>query len=175
MNRIKDISLIAILTSLLVVQEELLSFLPNIQLTVFLIVLYSKILGFKKTSLIVTIYVLLDSMIMGAMNPIFMIFLYIGWMVMVVLTVTVFKKIDNNILLALIGFLYALIYSWIMVIPSIFIYKVSFIAYIIEDILFEILLASSSFLSILLLYEPLSSVFRKALTRYYNKKEEVYK
>ena len=36
MRRVKDITIIAILAAILFVQEQALSFLPNIQLTVFL-------------------------------------------------------------------------------------------------------------------------------------------
>ena len=39
---IKDLIILALLATILYVQEEVLTFLPNIQLTIFLIVLYSK-------------------------------------------------------------------------------------------------------------------------------------
>ena len=42
MRYVKDITLIAVLTSILFVQKQLLSFLPNIQLTFFFLVLFSK-------------------------------------------------------------------------------------------------------------------------------------
>ena len=62
----KDIAVIAILAVVLFIQEEVLTFLPNVQLTVFLIVLYTKKLGFKKTTIIILIHVILDNLVMGA-------------------------------------------------------------------------------------------------------------
>ena len=55
MHRVKDITIIAILAAILFVQEQALSFLPNIQLTVFLLVLYSKTLKLWKVLLIIFI------------------------------------------------------------------------------------------------------------------------
>ena len=55
MRRVKDITIIAILAAILFVQEQALSFLPNIQLTVFLLVLYSKTLKLWKVLLIIFI------------------------------------------------------------------------------------------------------------------------
>ena len=53
---IKDIVLIAACISIVFVQEQILSFIPNIQLTVFLLVLFSKKLGFIKKTIIVFIH-----------------------------------------------------------------------------------------------------------------------
>ena len=152
---IKNICQIALLTVILFVQEELLTVLPNIQLTFFLIILYSKVLGFRKTVTIVPIYLMLDCLVMGALNPIFVIFQLIGWMLIPILVCSVFKKIDNNIILAIISILFSLLYSWIMIIPNIIVLQVDFRAYLIADLPFEGLLAGSSFLSTLLLYNPL--------------------
>ena len=59
---VRDLTLIAVLTTVLFVSEQLLSFIPNVQLTVFLIVLYSKRVGFVKTSIVTIIHVLLDNL-----------------------------------------------------------------------------------------------------------------
>ena len=61
----KDLVLIALLTSFLFLQEQLLSFISNVQLTFFLIVLYSKKLGIVKSSLIILIYVIIDNLLGG--------------------------------------------------------------------------------------------------------------
>ena len=164
---IKDITLIALLTTILFVQEQLLSILPNIQLTVFLLVLYSKKLGFIKTTIICFIHVLLDNLIMGSFNVIYMPFMFIGWMIIPISLNTIFKKVNSNILLAFLGLLFSFLYCWIYIIPNTLILEVSFISYLVADILWEVLLSTSSFLTILLLYEPCSNLFDK-----YIKKEE---
>ena len=45
--RVKEIVILALLTTILIVQEQILAILPNIQLTFLLIFLYTKVLGFK--------------------------------------------------------------------------------------------------------------------------------
>ena len=52
---VKRLVRIAILAAVLFVQEFALSFIPNVQLTVFLLVLYSKVFGLKKTCIIILI------------------------------------------------------------------------------------------------------------------------
>ena len=53
MFRTKDLTIIAVFSAILFVQELALSFIPNVQLTVFLLVLYSKVFGLKKTFIII--------------------------------------------------------------------------------------------------------------------------
>ena len=74
MKYTKDITLIALLTVILFLQEQILSFIPNVQLTVFFFVLYSKKLDFVKTILIGMIYVILDNII-GGFNLLFLVFI----------------------------------------------------------------------------------------------------
>ena len=59
---VKDIAIMAVMTSILFVQEQLLSSLPGVQLTIFLILLFSKKFGLIKTVIIVIIHVLLDNL-----------------------------------------------------------------------------------------------------------------
>lgn len=163
--KVKEIVLLAFLAVILLVQEEALTFLPNIQLTVFLLVLYAKKLGFTKTTIIVTLHVLLDNLVMGSMNPIMMAFMWMGWMWIPLLLSTVFKTVDGPMKLSFLGILFALLYSWTFVIYSCFIFKMNFMHYMVADILFEILLATSSFLSILWLYNPCAKVFDRYLVK----------
>lgn len=159
----KDITLIALLTTLLFVQEQALAFIPNVQLTVFLILLYSKKLGFLKTSLIVAMHVVLDNLVMGSFNLFYTPFMFIGWFLIPLLMCTLFRKVESNISLAFLGILFSFFYSWVFIIPNCIILSVGFISYLMSDLLFEIILALSSFLSILLLYNPLSKVLDKTL------------
>lgn len=157
----KDIAVIAVLTGVLFVQEQLLSFIPNVQLTVFLLVIYSKKLGLAKTSIITFIHVILDNMIMGSFNLVYVPFMLIGWLIIPIVLNTLFKKVDSNIKLAFLGILFSFIYCWIYIIPNCIIQEVDFITYLIADILWEVLLALSSFISILVLYDPCSKIFDK--------------
>lgn len=163
----RDITLIAILTAILFVQEQVLSFIPNFQLTVFLIVLFSKKIGFVNTIIITAIHVLLDNLVMGSFNFIYVPFMLIGWLIIPVLLNTIFKKVNSNILLAVLGVMFSFIYCWIYIIPNCIILQTDFFSYLIADLIWEILLASSSFITILLLYDPCSNVLDKVLKRQY--------
>lgn len=156
--KIFDFVLIAILSSVLFVQEQVLSFLPNFQLTIFLLVLFSKKLGMLRTIIIVIIHVILDNIVMGSMSLYYTPTMLVGWLIIPITLNTIFKKIDTNINLAFLGILYSLIYSWLYLIPSSILTNVSPIAYLLGDILFEVILAMSSFISILLLYNPCARV-----------------
>ena len=162
---VKDITLIAILTTILFVQEQLLSFLPNVQLTVFLLVVYSKKLGLLKTVIITLIHTILDCLVMGSLNVAYFPFMLIGWMLIPVLLNTIFKKVESNISLAFLGVLFSFMYCWIYIIPSIIILEVDFISYFYADIIWEIILATSSFLTIMLLYTPCALVLDKITKR----------
>jgi len=151
---VKNICLIALFAVVLFVQEEILTFFPNIQLTFFLIILYSKTLGFRRTLVIVLIYFGLDCLVMGSLNPIYISFQLVGWLLIPILMCTLFKKVENNIILALLSILFSLLYSWIMIIPSCIIFETKFNVYLLADLPFEALLIGSSFLSTLLLYNP---------------------
>lgn len=166
--KVKDICLMALFTALLVGLEEAMVFLPNIQLTVFLIILYAKFFGFYKSSIMVCVYLLIDALIMGAINPIYTSFQLVGWLLIPILMNTIFKRVDNNVALAFIAILFALLYSWIMIIPSCIIMKMNFLEYLMADTVFELLLALSSFLSTLLLYDPM----KKLLNRLFNNEKE---
>jgi energy-coupling factor transport system substrate-specific component len=156
---IKDLVTISLLATIIFVLEMALAFLPNVQLTVLFIILYTKTLGFKKTFVIVTIYFILDAIIYGGLLLAYIPFMYIGWMIIPISLSTVFRKIDSSFGLALLSILFALLYSWIFIIPSVFIFNIPFLGYLIADIPFEILLVSSSYFSVLFLYEPLKKLF----------------
>jgi hypothetical protein len=158
---IKDLTLIAVLTTILFVQEQLLSFIPNVQLTVFLLVLYSKKLGLLKTMIITIIHVLLDNLFLGGINLYFTPAMMIGWLIIPLTLCTIFKKINSNLVLAILGAVYSFIYSWIYIIPNVILFNINFIDYLVADILWEVVLALSSFISILVLYNPLSKLFER--------------
>ena len=160
-KKIKEISLIGILAAILFVQEQALTFLPNIQLTVFLLILFSKKLGLVKTLIIVLIHVLLDNLIIGSISLVFTPFMYLGWALIPLTLCTIFRKVTEPLGLAFLSILYAFLYCWVYIIPNMIVYEYSFIAYITADIILEIILAVSSFLSVLWLYKPLSNLFDK--------------
>lgn len=159
MNKIKDITLIAVLTTVLFVQEQLLTNLPGIQLTIFLIVLYSKKIGFSKTAVIVVIHTFLDCLYTSSLSLMYTPAMLIGWLIIPITLNTIFKNVESNVKLAILGFVYSLIYCWLFILPNYILLNIDPITYIISDLLFEIILAVVSFLTILWLYIPCSKIF----------------
>ena len=151
---VKDITLISIMAVILFLQKQVLSLIPNFQLTVLLLVLYSKKVGTLKTIIICFIYALIDNMVMGTFNVLYTPFLFIGWIFIPIFLNTIFKKVESSIALAFLGVLFSFIYCWLFLIPNCIVLQMDFITYLLSDIVWEILMASSSFLSILLLYKP---------------------
>ena len=160
---VRELCVMALLTAILFLQEELLNFLPNIQLTVFLILLYAKCLGFGKTLMIVTVYLLLDAAYMGSLNPYFTTGQWLGWVVNPLITCTLLKKTEEPLVLAGAAAGFAFLYSWIMILPTMWLLHVEFVPYLISDLPFEAILAASSFLTTLLLYEPLRKLLPKLI------------
>ena len=83
----------------------------------------------------------------------------LGWSLIPNLLCSVFKKVNSNISLALLGILFSFLYCWVIAIPHSIIMEVDLITYLTMDIIWEFILAASSFITILLLYKPLSKLF----------------
>ena len=163
-----EVVIMAALAAILLLQKQLLAFLPNITLNLFLILLYAKVLGLGRTAAIVTVYLLLDSILWGSLSPVFTTAQWLGWMWGPLITCTLLKKKENDILLAFANMGFSFLYSWTMVVPTIWYmtnqvknFRAYLKAYMIKDIPFELLLAVSAFLPTLLLYQPVVKVFRK--------------
>ena len=166
--RIFDIAILAACISILFVQEQILTFLPNIQLTILLLVLYSKKLGCLKTIIITCVHTFLDCLVMGSLNIYYFPFMLLGWIIIPIVISIFFKKCESPIVLAVMGIVFSLLYSWIFIIPNIlipngFVNTTVIVNYLIADITFEVMLSISSFISILWLYTPCSKVFNKVL------------
>ena len=154
----KDITIIAALTTILFVQEQVLTSLPGVQLTVFLMVLYSKKLGLSRTLIIIILHVLLDNFFMNSFSLMYTPTMFVGWISIPITLCTVFKKVESPFKLGLLGAMYSFVYCWLYVIPSFLLYKIDPIAYLISDVIFEIILAVCSFSTILYLYNPCSKI-----------------
>ena len=149
----------ALLTAIIFVQEEALSFIPNVQLTVLLLVLYGAYCGPKWGTAIVILHVLLDNLYVGSLTPYVMLPMFIGWEAILLASYFVRKK--NVYIKATVAGLGALLYCWIFVFSSVLFYKVDMVAYIIADIPFEIILVVCSVITVLWLFNPLYKALKR--------------
>lgn len=161
MLKVKDITIISILTTILFVQEQLLSFIPNVQLTFLLIVVYSKVLGLGRSLIIILLHVLLDTLINGSFTPNIIIPMLIGYGVVPITLQVFFKNAKTPLFLASFGILFACLYSFSFMLVNVLILDINIVTYIIADLPFTIILAMSNFLTILWLYTPLSNLLIK--------------
>ena len=170
---IKDTALIAICAAVLFVQQMAFSFLPNIQLSTLLIVLYAKVLGFKRTSLIIVIHVIAYNLLspFGSVIPVYIPFMFVAWMLIPISLSTFLKKIESSLGLALVGLVFGFVYGWMYIPPAVFITGTPFVAYLVMDIPFEIVMAISNFITILWLYYPLKNVLYDQLIRFESKEK----
>ena len=164
MIKIKDITVIAFFAGILFIQEQLLSFIPNVQLTVFLIVLYSKVFKLWQTLIIVLIHTLLDNIFMSSFSIYYFPFMLLGWSFIPIIINLFFRKNDNPITLAIVGMGCSFIYCWLFMIPQLLLTEVNIVAYFMADIFFEVILAITSFLTILWLYNPCARLLMKIQT-----------
>ena len=162
-----DIVLTGILTAILFVQEEALTFIPNVQLTVFLIVLYSKTVGYFRTSIIIFIHVLLDNLVMGSMNVVTFVPMLIGWELIPIIICTLGRKVEKPVFLALFSIPIVLIYDFIFALFNYWILDIDLITWYTSGIIFDIVLIMSTFLSILWLYTPLKKVIDNFDNKYH--------
>ena len=160
---VKRIVRIAILASILFVQEFALSFIPNIQLTQCLIAIYYYSLGLVDTLFIVTIHVFLDNLTMGSFNLIYTPAMYIGWMSLP-LILHLFKRHQNKFISATIVGIHGIFYSLLFAFANTLILEVPFMVYFISDIPFEVILVVNGFLTTLLFKDKLVTLLKKMLT-----------
>ena len=159
--KVKDICIMALFTAVLFIQEQLLVFLPNIQLTFMLISLYTIVFGVKKTLLIVFIHVILDNMIMGSFTFITMIPMLVGYTILVFLINLVRnKRLPWIVVMACVG---SFIYCYMFLIMNKIVYDIDFLVYFISDIPFELLLLLSTILTITYLFRPLEKTLNNLL------------
>ena len=85
----------------------------------------------------------------------------------------IFRKIDNFIVLAFAGAFLSFTYCWCFIVPNYFVLHIQPLKYLASDIIFELILAASSFVSILFLYIPCRDIFIKFRIGKIDSKEEI--
>ena len=165
---VRELCILAFMSVLLFIQEELFAFIPNFQFTFLLLAIYVSVFGFKKTSLIIFAHVLLDNIYMGSLTPIVMIPMWLGYMIYI--GIIWLLKNKNIWLLTLGGILGAYIYCMLFLVTNIVFLEIDVYLYWLADIPFEIMLISTIAFTMIYLYKPL----RRKLSELWNKDKEVY-
>lgn len=150
---VKKLCYIVVLTTILFVQEEVLTFIPSVQFTFFLIILYGATIGLGYGSIIVVIHVLLDNLYMSSFTIFTIGPMLIGYEVTLICGYLLRNR--SEWIIALASGICALIYAALFIPVNIVVYNVDPIAYIIADIPFDVVLVCCNVLCVLILYKPM--------------------
>lgn len=151
---IRTITFSAMLLAVLVVQEQLLTLLPNIQLTVVLIMVYGAILPYTYLTTVIVGYVFLDSMIMGSFHLLYLIPMLIGWLSLAYVSRMIrHRKIGLIIFVAM---FYGFYYGWLFIPFRLLDIGINrFWEYLKSDLIFEFFMVVNNVLTVGLLYLPI--------------------
>lgn len=150
----KKILLLSMYATILVVQDYLLSFIPNIQLSMLLVVLLASLFKWHEAIVVSTVYVLLDNLFFGGFG-IYTIPMLLSWYGVIVAVKLLKPDGNSSKKIALFSILFSVWYAIPFMMFSIFLYDLNLISYIVADIPFWILMGMSSYISIDLLYAKL--------------------
>ncbi len=157
---LRDISLIAIASAILIAIQVAMSPIPNIELVSLLVILYT--IHFRYKALyIISVFVLVEGLIYG-FGIWWYSYLYI-WTVLFFLTLC-FRQSTSPLLFAVVGAGFGLLFGTLSSIPYFFLQGAAgAIVYISSGVLFDLLHCAGNFVTILLLFKPLNTVFSKVL------------
>ncbi|MCF7924998.1 MAG: hypothetical protein K9L26_00490 [Candidatus Izimaplasma sp.] len=162
----KKLLMIAFAIAITFTQEQILVFLPNIQFTVLLMFVFASVFTYKEMFIYVLGYVLIDSLYMGGFNLFYMVPMLLSWMTITVIYQVFLKQSDNIYFKASLAFVFGFIYGW-MFIPFHMMQTGidQFLPYLIADLPFELVMASTGFLTVLWGYNPLVRVLKISLNQ----------
>ena len=155
---IREIAVLAIATTLLLVIQVGLALLPNIELVSLLIIIYSLIFR-KKTLYIIYVFAVLEGLIYG-FGIWWVTYLYV-WTILFII-VRIFHKNEQPLFWAIIGGFYGLAFGALCAIPTIIAGGIGAgVAWWVSGIPYDILHGVGNFVTILILFKPLYAVIKK--------------
>ena len=161
-NHIKELVLLALSTSILVVQELMFSFLPNIQLTTLLIMVYTYVYGFKKSVVIVFVYVIIDNLLFGSITMFNIVIpMLIGWLMIVTIFSVISSKTKNMIVYLILAYLFGHLYGLIFTPFQAWMMNIEIIPYLLADIPWQVVMGLTNAIAILWLFDPLQRFLSK--------------
>ena len=153
---VKKLCYLVVLTTIIFVQEELLTPIPSVQLTFFLVMIYGATLGIGYGSLIVVAHVLLDNLYMSSFGITTIGPMLIGYEITLIMGYLLRGK--NEILNGIVNALCAVIYSALFIPVNIFVYDV-------EPLAFVLVLMTCNMFCALFLYKPIYKVLNNEFNK----------
>ncbi|HAQ57248.1 MAG TPA: hypothetical protein DCR44_07645 [Acholeplasmatales bacterium] len=161
---VREISIAAMLLAILFVQEQLLAFDMNVQLTVLLIAVYAAVLPPALLFPVISGYVILDNLFMGSFNLLYTPAMFLAWISFAL--VMLFMKSAKLWKKVLVATIFGFVYGWFYAIPFAITFGFNQLwPYLVADFFpAEVTMAAVDLLTVLFLYEPL----RKLLDTLYH-------
>ena len=162
MMSVKRMIMIALAVPIIIIQEQLLVMVPNVQFTVVLIILFSSIFSLKESIIMVLVYVLIDSMYMGSLNPLYMTPMVLGWSFIPLSIHTYLRGTKSEMKLAVFALGFGFLYGWIFIPFKIIEQGITTVwPYFVADLPFEIIMAATGFITVILLFKPLYKIIKQ--------------
>lgn len=156
-TNLRSITLTAMLLAVLVVQEYVLTGIPQVQLTVLLILVYAMFLPYAELIPMIVAYVLLDNLLMGSFSLLYTPTMLIIWPLFAVVARRLRRHPDYLKFILVIVF--SFVYGWAFVPASIYVMHLSswtmVYSYLVADFPAEIAFAVVNIITFQLLYTPL--------------------
>ncbi len=154
---VRDITIAAMLLTVLFVQEELLTFLPNIQLTVLVIAVYAAVLPPPMLFPIVIGHVILDNLYMGSFNPLYTPAMLAAWLTWTAVAYAL-RKSPLWLKVGAAG-VFGFVHGWFYALAISFQFGFQiFWPYLVSGIWFDVMMAASGLVSVVILFRPLRSL-----------------
>ncbi len=158
----RRLMMIAVAIAVTFVQEQMFLLLPNIQLTVLLMFVFVSVFTYKESLVYIIGYVLLDNLYMGGFNLFYMIPMLFAWSLIPFAYHTVLRRTTNEMTLAFAAFVFGFVYGWSFLPFNMIQTGIDNMwVYLSADIMWEITMAVTGFVTVNYLFQPL----RKTLVR----------
>jgi hypothetical protein len=161
-SALRQTILTAMFLAIVVVQEFVLSSIPNVQLTFVLMLVYASILSPAHLVMLTIGYVLLDNMLMGSFSYFIVVPMFIAWGVYLFFARLIrYRSIHMKIFFAS---AFGLIYGWFYI-PFTYLafYQgnpEALIGLLLADLPFGMVLVINNLFTVVALYQPLTALFK---------------
>ena len=149
--------MIAFAVTITFVQEQMLLLLPNIQLTIVLMFVFVSVFTWKESVMYILVYVILDNLYLGGFSLFNLIPMLFAWNLIPFVYNVILKRTTNEHTLAWVALAFGFVYSWSFIPGAIIMYGFGDVwqLYIVSDLIFEVVLGLTGFVTVLWLYKPL--------------------
>ncbi len=163
--KVRDITLIAILSASLTAGKVVLMAIPNIEIVTFLMISFTILFGIKRAFWASIVFVTTEVMMYGFGT--WILGYYFIWPLLILLTHLIVKRTSSEYAFAILSGIYGLSFGLFFAIFESFFYGISYgIAYWVSGIPFDIVHGVSNFIIVLVLFKPVIKAIEKILLKW---------